>query len=265
MTFNKQKGYDFVPIYNPSTDSPYIRTVNSTSSRLEAGGMFFKSREIGPNGNRISLEFADSTLTVRNTSNKPNFISYSGSGNGKIGSVLLRNTKVETIQVVAISPSKFSVIGGITGNIGEANVGQTFKSDVLIFRLENGATPFQIGDTFSIVTPSSKETFTFSVPDPTPADVRAALQSSSIVVSLPPGGSNYYTGPDADNVSNFSETFMAGADGLPENAVGTRTGPGRALIHLNYAEDNNGYLTGVNKMYEWVGNSPTDGSWQDYY
>lgn len=72
------------------------------------------------------------------------------------------------------------------------------------------------------------------------------------------------TGVDATFLTVFAMTNMSGADGLPAAPVGLNTGPDRVMVHLNYAEKDNGSMGELNQVYEWIGDTATIGSWQRY-
>jgi len=71
-------------------------------------------------------------------------------------------------------------------------------------------------------------------------------------------------GEDDFFLTPFGPTNMTGGDGLPANPVGLNTGPDRVLVHLNYAERDNGSMGEVNQVFEWVGDTAVQGSWQRY-
>lgn len=71
-------------------------------------------------------------------------------------------------------------------------------------------------------------------------------------------------GTDEDFLSAFDSTPMTGGDGLPSAPVGWNTGPDRTLVHLNYSETDSGSMGVLNEVYEWVGDTSTNGSWQRY-
>ena len=83
------------------------------------------------------------------------------------------------------------------------------------------------------------------IPNPNPADVQDE-------------------GTDADGLTPFGQSFLAGGDGLPESPSNEVTGPSRSIIHLNYGERPNGELAEVNVIYEWVGEDAQTGSWVTY-
>lgn len=62
----------------------------------------------------------------------------------------------------------------------------------------------------------------------------------------------------------FSETNLANGDGLPDNPDRERTGPTRSIVKVNYGEQPNGKLGEHNKVYEWVGDSASAGTWKTY-
>ena len=71
-------------------------------------------------------------------------------------------------------------------------------------------------------------------------------------------------GTDAQFLTAFGPTALAGGDGLPLYPVGLNTGPDRVMVHLNYAEKNDGSMGELNQVFEWVGESARIGSWQRY-
>lgn len=111
--------------------------------------------------------------------------------------------------------------------------------------------------------------------------LRASLNGSDTWVRMPnrpkgSSGSGFLSGPmaggedrmddgtDDQFLTAFATTNMTGGDGLPANPVGLNTGPDRVLVHLNYAERDNGSMGEVNQVFEWVGDTAVQGSWQRY-
>lgn len=83
--------------------------------------------------------------------------------------------------------------------------------------------------------------------------------------ALPAAGEDVQdTGTDAKFLTAFAPTFLTGGDGLPVSPAGLNTGPDRTLVHLNYAEQEDGSLGELNIVYEWAGDSQLVGSWQRY-
>jgi len=83
------------------------------------------------------------------------------------------------------------------------------------------------------------------IPNPNPADVQDH-------------------GVDTDFLTPFAETFLSGGDGLPDAPTREHTGPTRSLVHVNYGEKPNGSLAEVNVVYEWRGETETEGAWVAY-
>jgi len=71
-------------------------------------------------------------------------------------------------------------------------------------------------------------------------------------------------GTDDLVMMDFDFTNLSTGDGLPLNPSGFNTGPDRAMVHLNYSEDNSGKMGVLNEIYEWVGDSVNIGSWKKY-
>lgn len=107
--------------------------------------------------------------------------------------------------------------------------------------------------------------------------LRAALSSGDTWIRMPsrgtaadppapglPGEDLQDDGIDAKVLSAFAITNVKGGSGLPAVPIGLNTGPDRVLIHLNYAEKDDGSLGELNQVFEWIGETATTGSWQRY-
>ena len=69
---------------------------------------------------------------------------------------------------------------------------------------------------------------------------------------------------DQPVASIFTETNLAGGDGLPDGPTAEKTGPSRSIILVNYGEKYDGSLDETNTIYEWVGDSVVIGEWKTY-
>lgn len=79
--------------------------------------------------------------------------SFTGVGNGLISAWEGGASSVlETFEITATSPTAFSVVGSVSGNIGTATVGTPFAHSKLNFTLTAGTTPFAVGDKFKVNT-----------------------------------------------------------------------------------------------------------------
>lgn len=78
----------------------------------------------------------------------------SNTGNGTVGSIAVNNgyTKTETITLLALSATKFSVTGSLSGPLGVATTGVAFSSPELGLTITAGGTPFVANDSFTIAT-----------------------------------------------------------------------------------------------------------------
>jgi hypothetical protein len=65
-------------------------------------------------------------------------------------------------------------------------------------------------------------------------------------------------------LSAFAATRLKNGDGLPDNPSNERTGPCRALVHINSEEMQDGGMSAHNTVYEWVGDSAIAGAWKPY-
>lgn len=79
-------------------------------------------------------------------------------GNGTVGTISTgTKTKTETLTVTCLGATggKFSITGSVSGIIGIATAGTAFSSAAINLTVTQGATPFAVGDNFSIATVSA--------------------------------------------------------------------------------------------------------------
>lgn len=176
----------------------------------------------------------------------------------------------------------------VTSTIEAFQLNRLFSSQgKLSVQLTGNASNFASGDVVSI-TPRIKiyrlngkiSPPTDTDPAGTPvwdiADLRTRVNAEDKWIEMPPrsGPSPENPNPtifdvqdegfDAITLTPFAQTFMEGADGLPDNPASERTGPFRSIVHLNYEENEIGDIREVNVVYEWVGDSAVNGSWRPY-
>jgi flagellar hook protein FlgE len=74
-------------------------------------------------------------------------------GNGTVsGLATTAATVAQTVTLTATSPTQFSVVGSVSGNLGTATVGVPFTSPQLDLTINNGSVAFATGDTATIAT-----------------------------------------------------------------------------------------------------------------
>lgn len=78
-------------------------------------------------------------------------VSFSGMGNGTLGSVSCTNTSVkpQTFTVTFTTDSSFSVRGSVSGYTGTGTVGVPFTSTRVNFTIDAGSAAFSTGDVFT--------------------------------------------------------------------------------------------------------------------
>lgn len=80
-------------------------------------------------------------------------LSYSGTGNGTLGSYKGGSASVaETFTITATSSTNFTVVGSVTGALSDATVGTPYTGTKIQFTITAGATPFVAGDVFTLST-----------------------------------------------------------------------------------------------------------------
>jgi flagellar hook protein FlgE len=103
-----------------------------------------KTGTLGFNGNGMLM------ATTPGTAGAP---AFTGTGNGTMTGVTVGGASVaETITMIAVDASHFSVTGSVSGALGTATVGTPFTSGQLDFTVTAGSTPFVAGDAFTVAT-----------------------------------------------------------------------------------------------------------------
>lgn len=167
------------------TDAPYakehgvVRTITSLNSSVDGYGVpDFRQDNTGAEqhgdcrneyglfalnqyltvGNRAYVVRADVDLAdadvVTFTAGSPTFV---GTGNGTMTGVGVNQAtaQAETWTITATSPTVFSVTGFLSGPQGTATTGVPYNNGIISFTLNVGGTPFQAGDTFTLVISTS--------------------------------------------------------------------------------------------------------------
>ncbi len=308
--------YGYVPTARPGTETR-LRTCSSRRARLWAGGTYFRSRALGLQQNKISVEvieyepaglidgsanpIADAVCIVTNYN-----IERAENVTGPATPAVLRmsmksNEYVEFDQLDTLTPRarkygisfKIAPDAPVVTDLGRFSFSTLFHTAGL---LSTKLTP-----DVPVFTPTDKirieprhrvyrlETITVTDPDtslPTTgwdiAKLRDAINGSDPWIEMkersgptddgmggppipnPNPADVQDTGVDAPFLTPFAETFLSGGDGLPDSPNNEVTGPSRSIVHVNYGEADNGELKEVNIVYEWVGDSALDGTWQRY-
>lgn len=301
MPMNQPKNYSFTPY---PTGEVKLISRSSRRSRLWAGGSFWRSVDRGESTNHIKISCLESgeehskrgLLVVQNDI----LNTYEQvQANGFLTDPNVRLTKInlkwnEEIRLIkeggTIRAKKYGISWQIAGetlltDMGEVTIGKLFAVRDVVFMVHAEAWP----DNATITIKPRVHRYHLvqsEVTDPLTAissvgwdikALRATLNESDTWVKMPKrqstsvdgsiSGSNedeIDDGADALFLEPFDFVSMSGGDGLPANPAGYNTGPFRTLVHLNYAERDNGSMGEVNQVYEWVGNSSAEGSWKLY-
>jgi len=102
---------------------------------------------------RANIDLSDeprSFMSLGTPEAQSSSIVFNGIGNGTISSISGASSVVEpqTISVTFTSPSTFTVTGSLSGYVGAGAVGIPFTSTVVDLTVNDGSTPFAIGDKF---------------------------------------------------------------------------------------------------------------------
>lgn len=102
--------------------------------------------------------FGDTTQGLISASAAAPVAGGGNTGNGTVTGVTVSNgyTKTETITLTCVTAvangGVFHVSGSISGSLGLATVGSAFNSPVINLTINDGATDFVVGDSFTIAT-----------------------------------------------------------------------------------------------------------------
>jgi hypothetical protein len=288
----------------PPGGVPRLRTTNATRARLFAAGTFFRAKEIGNGGNRLSIQVINYegppregyfVVTNRNLRTSENVSAPTG-----VTPELLRLdiSSLERVTIYNLNTTPRARRNSISLQIappppppalelGPVDLSRPIViPGVLALKLmvEEG-TVFSPSD--EIVIQHRKEVYPLT-PDatllPPPvlgwniSSLRTLVNSSSQWLQLPPRGYDAQDGPipgippdgptppeDAEVLDlELPETFLFGGSGFPETPIQESTGPARSLVHINYGENEEGVLREISQVYEWAGDSATDGGWVKY-
>lgn len=145
---------------NSSVDTygvPYFRTDNTGAqlhgdARNEYG--LFAVNQFLTVGNRAyvvraNVDLADSDV-ITFTAGAPTYV---GVGNGLMTSIGVNQltAQAETWTITATNATTFAVNGFLSGAQGTATTGVPYNNGIISFTLNAGSTPFQSGDTFTMV------------------------------------------------------------------------------------------------------------------
>lgn len=288
MPLNRIKDYNFLPSFKAGeVANCRLPSKSALFSRLSIGQLFFRSIDRGQAANHIGLKLEEITsetdptlLRLTVTSPLITTTSFVGQGNGKIGGIVVINQPpLKEYSFIAVSPTQFN------SALGLATVNVPFKCDYLAMMISSGQTPFQVGDVFKIkiaggteihetlATPTTSTsttdingiTTTSEDPNPSVPALRIVVNQNSKVVRMPLRGTDRTDIGNSDKgYTLFPETYMIGGDGLPLNAVGIKTGPDRAMVFVNYSENEGGQMSTIAKVFEWVGDDAYNGTWKIY-
>lgn len=150
---------------------------------------------------RADVDLADADV-VTLTATAPGF---AGVGDGTLGSIGVNQASAvaETWTITATSDQAFDVVGFTSGPQGSAAVGVPYNNGIISFTIVDGATAFEVGDTFTLVITSTTST--------DPLGVNDAAKRVTIVTALQ-GEINL----NPDVRSEYYEYNLILAPGYPE-------------------------------------------------
>lgn len=278
-------------------------TRSSTRSRLHAGGTFFRSKDRGEQANLIKIGVFEETvddvkegmLVVHNTALKLD-------ENFSTEEISVQNLELYRLQLAWDKQIELSHNGtewraelqGISRRIAPTVISRqdlgAVRNGILsqpefAFKIMNLGTWPTTGTVllkprlrrYALESTSATDPLTMlSTTGWSISDLRVSLNGDdtcwvtmpgravSIIPPFTGAEDKQDSGTDAPVLSAFPMTSMSGGDGLPITPVGFNTGPERVLVHLNYAENDDGSMGVLNQVFEWQGDSATIGAWQRY-
>ena len=298
--------YGYVP---PQGGEPNLRTCSSSRARLWAGGTYFRVREPGSPGNRISVQVIEYSGPL--TANPDAVVIVTNYGidasemvTGPVKTTISSNrlSPLLRIEIDQLSTSPRARQLGISYKIAPppsvvTELGPFSFSRAFVI---SGSLAAKFTPNTPVFTPTDKIVITprhrvyrlqvISVTDPDTlvvttgwdiANLRSQVNTGDPWIEMLErsgpiddgmGGSIPNPNPqdlqdegvDDPVLTPFGEIFLSGGDGLPDTPDRERTGPTRSIVHVNYGEQHNGALAEVNIVYEWRGESSTEGAWVSY-
>ena len=96
---------------------------------------------------RADIDLSDSDIVTFSIATP----SFSGAGNGSLRNLSVNQASAvnEAWTLTAISPTTFTVSGFTSGDQGTASVGVPYNNGIVSFMIQQGVTPFSIGDAFT--------------------------------------------------------------------------------------------------------------------
>lgn len=299
----------FTPPKRPGVPAQ-LRSCSSRRARLWAGGTYFRSRELGLQQNKISVQVIQFTapdspapdaicvVTNYNIDKTENVV---GPATAEVLRPQMKYDELVKIEQLDTTPRarKYSISAQIAPpppvvtDLGAFSFSALFHTPGLLsVKLTPSASVFAPTDEI-VIQPRYRvyRLETISVTDPDTqqetlgwdiAKLRAAINANDPWVEMkersgptddgsggppipnPNPEDVQDDGSDAKFLTPFDETFLSGGDGLPDSPNNEVTGPTRSIVHVNYGEAPNGELKEVNVVYNWVGESATEGQWQRY-
>lgn len=282
--------YKYRPPQRPS-EQPAIKTYLGIRGRLIHGGTFFRSKQVGPNQNKISVEVIsfsenDGVCVIKND-NSLNSENIEGKAEASLLRINLPYSdyiELDRLHTPVPRARHYSIsaqIGAAKVQVG-SDLQFSFLKPLHIGRaiavkLQPTAAAYTAEDKiiikprFRIYRLNTKSAFDALSGMPVTGwdidDLRDKVNSdTSSWVEMPVRGTDAQDagGFDAPVLMTFQPQFLAGGDGLPDVPNNEVTGHFRSLVHLNYAEGQTGALEEVNQVYEWFGSSATLGEWRIY-
>ena len=228
-----------------------LKTRSERRARILAGGTGFKAKDIGVQGNLISIqviEQAPGTAKFIATNLNTTSENVVGDVNVDFLSQSLNWNEKFTIISSARGYSISSQIADATTELGDFYFGKLFRAGSKL--------SVKLSPKASNPTPTAAITI---VPRTVVIDLvwvegiipgQGAYDAQDLGRKL----ANSWVKLDSDVLlmTPFEEVYLKGGDGLPETPAGYEVSPTASLVILNLSEDSQGNLVGVDKAYQWV-------------
>lgn len=220
--------------------------LNEYKARLEAGRVFFRALEVGPQGNLITVKMEEVPTIPEET---------------VLGTTLFKLTvKLGTIEEIYYGEQVIETVPVVDSNgdpLEDSNGLPTGET-------ENVYTKNAMEDIRPLVNSSS---MLIRVPDRATdlIDREGLDHRSGRTLGRGTFASTYPEGEE--HVEEFPETALYGASGVPSNPTYFEkyptTGPERTAAHINWTErnTNDGSLIMENIVVQWAGETNTSGKW----
>lgn len=229
-----------------------LKTRSERRARITVGGITFRAKDVGSEGNSISIQILNGKFIATNfNTSSENVI---GDVDVKILTQSLKFNESYTITHSARGYSISSQIADATTEVGDFRFNELFyvrsKLSVKLTPKPSNptpTTPIRIVPRTIVIDLQPFLNPLTAVQGYDALDLKARLQESWVQVD-----------DDKPMLSTFEEVYLRGGEGLPATPAGLEVSPTASLVVLNMTEDIDGNQVAVDQILQW------DNGWVPY-